>query len=246
MYEFERMVYHCDAGEDGLLKLDSAAAMLMDCCQFQEYAEVKFRDWLERNHTAVFLSALQLDLLRRPAFREKIRVRVDIYDCKSIYGFRRITMRGENGELLMVANGIGCFFNFSTGKAVKLPENIEDYLTIDPVSETEPMEVLPRKIIQPAEDGIELEPFKVMRSDLDLNRHLTSARYLAVAEDRLPEDFRYDRVRIEFKHQVKCGETILPVLYRKNPETALIILKNSAGLLNALVEFSRRDPAGTC
>ena len=240
MYEFERTVYHCDAGADGLLKLDSAAAMLMDCCQFQEYSEVRFREWLERNHTAVFLSSLQLDLLRRPAFREKIRVRVVIYDCKSIYGFRRITMRGENNELLMIANGIGCFFNFATGKAVKLPENIEDYISFDS-AEDDPMEVLPRKIIQPAGEGIALEPFKVMRSDLDLNRHLTSARYFAVAEDRLPADFRYDRVRIEFKHQVKCGETVQPFLYRDNPETALILMQNSAGLLNALVEFSSRE-----
>lgn len=239
MYEFERIVYHCDAGADGLLKLDSAVAMLMDCCQFQEYAETKFSDWLRRNNTAVFLSSLQLDIVRKPAFREKVRVKVVVYDCKSIYGFRRITMRDEHNELLMIANGVGCFFNFSTGKAVKLPDNIGDYLVMDAAEE---MTVLPRRIPLPSGEGVPLEPFRVMRSDLDLNQHLTSAKYLALAEDRLPENFVYDRVRIEFKHQVKCGEQVDSLLYRTGPETLVILLKNSAGLPAALVEFSVRKP----
>ena len=235
MYEFERVVYHCDAGEDGLLKLDSAVAMLMDCCQFQEYSETRFCDWLRRNRTAVFLAYMQLDIFRRPAFREKIRVKVVIYDCKSIYGFRRISMRDEKNELLMISNAIGCFFNFSTGKAVKLPDNIGDYLTFDPAEE---MDALPRKIAQPSGLGIPLEPFKVMRSDLDLNRHLTSAKYLALAEDRLPEGFAYNRVRIEFKHQVKRGELVHPFLYGETPGPLTMQLKNSAGLPSASVEFS--------
>ena len=127
MYEFERIVYYCDVGEDGLLKLDSAVAMLMDCCQFQENSETKFCGWLRQNHIAVFLAYLQLDIFRRPAFGEKVRVKVVIYDCKSIYGFRRITLRDEKNELLMISNGVGCFFNFYVGKAVNLKSRVRSY-----------------------------------------------------------------------------------------------------------------------
>ena len=151
-------------------------------------------------------------------------------------------MRDEKNELLMISNGVGCFFNFYVGKAVKLPDNIGDYLAFEPAEE---MEALPRKIALPCGTGIPLEPFKVMRSDLDMNRHLTSAKYLGLTEDRLPDGFTYNRVRIEFKHQVRLGETVRPFLYRESPDSLTMQLKNSEGLLNALVEFSsmpgRRD-----
>ncbi len=237
MYEFERTVYHCNTGADGLLKLEPAMAMLMDCCQFQEYQETKFCDWLRSTGTAVFLAAIQIDILRRPAFREKLKIKVVIYDCRSIYGFRRITMRDEAGNLCMISNAVGCFFNFQTGKAVRLPDNIEELLPFDPA---EPMEELPRKLALPSGEGELKEPHKVRPSDLDLNQHLNSARYLAIAGDRLPEDFRYDRVRMEFKHQFKCGTLVLPRYYPVEPGRIAVRLDTEEGLPGAVLEFSQR------
>ena len=237
MYEMNRTVYHCATAEDGCLKLHEALAMMMDCCQFQEYAETRFRQWLEEQETAVFLSFIQMDILRRPAFRENLKLKVVIYDCQSIYGFRRITMRDEQDSLCMIANAVGCFFNFRTGRACKLPGNVHEMLTIDPA---EDMECLPRKILLPKEPGIPLPPYTVVASALDQNRHLTSSMYLAAAQDRLPEEYSFDRVRIEFKHQSAKGETLRLAMNETAPGVRLIRLGGQDGQLHAAVEFSKR------
>ena len=237
MQILDRQICHCDCGENGLLKLKAAVAMMMDCCQFQEYAETKFCDFLRKTDTAVFLASLQMNIFRFPAFREKVRVKVVIYDGYSIYGYRRLTIRDEKGELCMIANGIGCFFNFKTAKAVKLPDNIGELITFE---EAEPMDALPRKIPLPVCPGTIAGKVEITASMLDLNGHLVSPEYFSIAQDRLPEDFHFDRVRIEYKQQVKKGTLLEVYLHRTDEKTFVAALRSSEGkVLHALVEFSR-------
>ena len=90
MYQMENEIPFTRSGADGKLKLHEAVAMMADCCQFQEYQEGKFRNYLQENNIAVFLFSMQLDILRMPHFREKVKTAVKIYGCKSIYGLRQM------------------------------------------------------------------------------------------------------------------------------------------------------------
>ena len=233
MYQMNNQIGFTAVASDGKLKLYNAAVLMIDCCQFQEYEEKAFCNFLRERAIAVFLSSLQIDIIRMPAFREKVRTTVKIYDCKSIYGLRRLTVHDESGALCLIANATGAFFDLNAGKAVKLdPE-------LFPVSfdTAEPMECLPRKIPVPREGGVELNTFTVGRSDVDFNGHLTTPVYFAVAADALPEDFFYDRVRVEFKQQAKPGDIIIPELF-VNGSTAVVDLKNGTGQSFAVAEFS--------
>lgn len=222
------------AGTDNCLKLHEAVGMMMDCCQFQEYQEKQFCDYLRTNGIAIFLFSIQIDILRRPEFREKVTTAVKIYGCKSIYGLRRLTMRDEADELCMIANATGAFFDIRQGKALKL-DPADFGVSYD---EAEPMECLPRKIPIPKEEGRTGQPFLVTRSVLDPNGHLTSAMYFAIAEDALSSDIRYDRVRMEFKKQVKPGQTVIPVLFTTAESKTIVDLQDEEGFSCAVAEFS--------
>ena len=238
MHEMERTVYYCDCGEDGNLKLKAAVAMMMDCCQFQEYAETKFCHWLRCNDIAVFLSSLQMTVYRFPAFRENLKVKVVIYDAHSIYGYRRLTIRDEAGNLCMIANGIGCFFNFRTERAVKLPENLGELLTFD---EAEEMDCPPRKIPLPSDPGEKVAEVEITRSMLDPNGHLTSPEYFAISGDFLPEEFCYNHTRIEYKTQVKKGTCLEVYLHKPEENTIVMALRSNEGkVLHALVEYKNK------
>ena len=93
MYMMKTEIPFTRAGKDNKLKLHEAVGMMMDCCQFQEYQEKKFCDYLRTNEIAIFLFSIQIDILRWPEFRENVTTAVKIYGCKSIYGLRRLTMR---------------------------------------------------------------------------------------------------------------------------------------------------------
>ena len=234
MYEMKTEIPFTRTGPDQKLKLFEAVGMMMDCSQFQEYQERNFWNYLRSNQIAIFLFSIQIDIFRRPEFREKVSTAVKIYGCKSIYGLRRLTIRDEAGELCMISNATGAFFDLRENKALKLdPANFG--VAYD---EAEPMECLPRKIPVPPCPGTENRTFAVTRSTLDPNGHLTSAMYFAAAADALAPEYRFNRVRMEFKRQVKPGEILTPVRFDAGNEVAVVDLRGADGNSCAVAEFS--------
>ncbi|MBO5668259.1 MAG: hypothetical protein J6S43_03955 [Lentisphaeria bacterium] len=234
MYQMENEIPFVSAGADKRLKLHEAVTMMMNCCQFQEYQEQEFCRFLRENHLAVFLFSIQIDIFRMPEFREKVTTAVKIYGCKSIYGLRRITMLDEAGKLCLIANATGAFFDLEAGKAVKLDTD-KIALKFD---EAEKMECLPRKIPMPQMQGIIRPSFTATPSFQDPNGHLTSPVYFAVAADALPENFIYNRVRVEFKQQITAGRIILPVCYPLDEKSVVIDLRAGDGKSYATAEFT--------
>ena len=235
MYEMENVVPFTRTGRDGKLKLHEAAAMMMDCCQFQEYQEEAFCRFLRTRQLAVFLFSIQVDILRMPSFRERVRTAVRIYGCKSIYGLRCITIKDEEGRICLISNATGAFFDLRAGKAIKLvPEELG--VKFD---EPEPMECLPRKIPVPLSGGLERPGFAVTPSFQDPNGHLTTPAYFAAAADALPEGCTFNRVRLEFKKQAKPGEIVRPVFYDVADERRTVVdLRGEGDLSCAVAEFT--------
>ena len=234
MYEMRTQIPFTRAGTDNKLKLHEAVGMMMDCSQFQEYQEKNFCEYLRSHDIAIFLFSIQIDIVRFPEFREQVNTAVKIYGCKSIYGLRRITMRDEAGKICLISNATGAFFDLRQGKALKIDPTVFGVK----YDEAEPMECLPRKIPIPAVSGKRCAPFTVTRSVLDPNGHLTSAWYFAVAEDALDPDFAFNRVRMEYKKQIKPGETVTPVRFDTGNGTTAVELRDGEGSSCAVAEFS--------
>jgi len=234
MYEMKTEIPFTRTGPDQKLKLHEAVGMMMDCSQFQEYQEKNFWNYLRSNQIAIFLFSIQIDIFRRPEFREKVTTAVKIYGCKSIYGLRRLTIRDEAGKLCMISNATGAFFDLRQGRALKIDPS--DFGVA--YDEAEPMECLPRKIPVPSENGIPCAPVAVTRSMLDPNGHLTSAMYFAIADDALPADLKYNRVRMEFKKQIKPGDSVTPVRFETVAGAVVVDLRDGSGASCAAAEFS--------
>ena len=79
---------------------------------------------------------------------------------------------------------------------------------------------------------------EVKRSLLDPNGHLSSPHYFSIAADVLPEDFSWNRVRLEYKQQAKSGELILPVLYTLPDGKVVVNMRSESGTAYAVAEFS--------
>ena len=234
MYEMQTQIPFTRTGTDHKLKLHEAVGMMMDCCQFQEYQEKNFCEYLRANDIAIFLFSIQIDIVRFPEFRENVKTAVKIYGCKSIYGLRRITMRDEAGKICLISNATGAFFDLRQGKALKLDPTVFGVK----YDEAEPMECLPRKIPFPAVPEVECPPFTVTRAVLDPNGHLTSAWYFAIAEDALTPGFTFNRVRMEYKRQIKPGETVTSVRFDAGNDLSVVELRDAVGNSCAVAEFS--------
>ena len=234
MYEMKNELAFSQCGADGRLKLHEAVAMMMNCCQFQEHQETGLKKYLQENGIAIFLSSIQIDIFRLPSFRENVSTAVKIYGCQSIYGLRRLTMHDEAGNLCLIANATGAFFDLNALKAVKV-DPADFNVKLD---EAEPMECLPRKIPVPQNTGTAMPAFEVKRSLLDPNGHLSSPYYFSIATDVLPEDFVWNRVRLEYKQQAKSGKLVLPVLHTLPDGGIVVDMQSENGISYAVAEFT--------
>jgi acyl-ACP thioesterase len=102
------------------------------------------------------------------------------------------------------------------------------------------MNYLPRKIDLKdiAQEACEtVSEVRVQRSMLDMFGHMNNSQYAILAADALSPDDTYNQVRIEYKQQAKCGDSIFIKRAVCNDRT-VICLENEAGAMFAVTEFS--------
>ena len=154
---------------------------------------------------------------------------------KSTYGMRNTIMYDEDGQPLIACYGGGATVNRQTGKPEAIPK---DLLAIYPLGQKyEGMEYLPRKISLPKDLEPEIfDEIPVHRYHIDVNRHMNNARYLDVAEDYLPENFKIHQMRAEYKQQARLNDVICPARAVDENKTT-VLLNDQKGEPYAVVEF---------
>ncbi len=205
MYEMQRVVTSSDCDQNGIQSVVSVVTMMQDCSGLWIESEPVVFDWLQREHLALVITSRQLDIYRRPLYRERLRVRTQVYQLKGPLGYRNTMLLDEQGATVACCWCTGPFIDLAAGKMVKPPQDVHDSMKIDPKVD---MEYLPRRIAMPQEGFEQLDPVSVRPSDIDYYRHVNNAQYVRMACDILPEGFEFNRLRIEYKHQAKLGMDI--------------------------------------
>ena len=81
--------------------------------------------------------------------------------------------------------------------------------------------------------------FRVLKRDIDTNKHMNNVKYLEYAEEVLPEDFQVKEFKIHFRHAAYLGDKLF--LYgMQNAEKGCVnaIFKNEAGEICTYIQFS--------
>ena len=236
MFQIERTVAISDTAPGGLLRLSHALDYLLECECFQMDSEDDFSVYLRRNGIAVFLAFRQVEIVRLPAYGEHLTIRTNVYDCKNFFGFRNTTIYDAQGNICVLCAAIGAFVDRASGRPGKVPAQIVRDLRFDAPL---PMEYLSRKIALPAREPELLAPFRVKEHQADMVGHFNSTRSFDETMDCLPADFRFNRLRLEYKAQARPGDLITPALYRDTPapDGLTFTLSNESGLCTVF-EFS--------
>ena len=93
-----------------------------------------------------------------------------------------------------------------------------------------------RRIILPKTEGEVLEPIKVLRADIDYNKHLNNANYVRMAMELLPEDYVVSGLRVEYRVAAKLGEMLVPTIYKN--DNVIIVSLSIGEDVSAIIEFS--------
>ena len=221
----------CDS--EGKLKLYSALQMMQDCSEMWIDSEPQVKDYFTRENMAQLLASRQVEIVRVPDFKEELTVTTSVYGMKPMFGFRNTFIYDAEGKPCYRTWSMGAFVDKANGKLKRVDDAVAGSLLIEPQLE---MNYKDRRIILPKTEGEVLEPVKVMRADIDYNKHLNNANYVRMAMELLPEDFEIKGLRVEYRVAAKLGDMLVPTIYKHD---GVIIVSLSIGEdVSAIIEFS--------
>jgi acyl-ACP thioesterase len=234
LYRVNQRVCASHTNGEGALKLVSALDMMQDCSQMWLESEPELGRFFGESGIAQMLVSRQADIRRMPVYGERLTVETRVYGCKGLLGYRNTVIYDEQGGPCVVSWSTGAFVNLETGRPEKLPAGIIAGLRFDPKFD---MEYLGKKISLPEGPAEKLSALGVSRNDIDFNRHMNNARYVQIAVELLPGDFRPRRFRIEYKSPAKYGDSLYPE--RSAGEGVVFLRLNDAeGRPYAVMEFN--------
>ena len=210
MYTLNYKVTTSTCDSEGKLKLYSALQMMQDCSEMWIDSEPTARKFFSDNNMTQLLATRQVEIMRVPRFKEDLTVTTSIYEVMPMYGFRNTFIRNAQGQPCYRTWSMGAFVDLATGKLARLSEDAIASLTLEPKQE---MNYRGRRIILPKNEGTKLEPVRVLRADIDYNRHMNNANYVRIAMELLPEDLEVSDMRVEYRIAAKLGDLLTPTLY---------------------------------
>ena len=232
MYSLNYKVTTSTCDSEGKLKLFSALQMMQDCSEMWIDSEPQVKEYFARENMAQLLASRQVEVMRVPNFKEELTVTTSVYGMKPMFGFRNTFIYDADGRPCYRTWSMGAFVDKATGKLKRVDDAVANTLLIEPQLE---MNYRDRRIILPKGGGEAFAPIKVMRADIDYNRHVNNANYIRMAMELLPEDFEIKELRVEYRVAAKLGDTLTPTVYRI--DDGFVIALSIGNEVSAIVEF---------
>jgi acyl-ACP thioesterase len=151
-----------------------------------EHLRMGTRDFA-RQGLAWVLSRFTMRLVRRPRWRETLRVHTSVPAREKLYFHRDFFLTDADGGELARASSLW----FAIDAARRRPRRTASYAGHVVVTEYADLLGTPEKLEPPAA-GEPAATFRVRYHDLDLNGHLTSSRYLDWVLDSFPGELHRD------------------------------------------------------
>ena len=249
MYSLTYKVTTSTCDSEGKLKLYSALQMMQDCSEMWIDSEPEVKNYFLQQNMAQLLATRQVEIIRVPDYKEELTVTTSVYGMKPMFGFRNTfiydaqgnPMFGFRNTFIYDAQGKPCYKTWSmgafvdkvAGKLKRVDDATIQSMKLDPQLE---MNYKDRRIILPKTEGEVQEPIKVLRADIDYNKHLNNANYVRMAMELLPEDFVVSGLRVEYRVAAKLGDCLTPTIYKI--ADGIIVSLSIGNEVSAIIEFT--------
>ncbi len=234
MYSLKYKVTTSTCDIEGRLKLYSALQMMQDCSEMWIDSEPGVKQYFADQNMAQLLATRQVEIIRVPEYKEELTVTSTVYDMKPMFGFRNTFIYDAQGNPCYKTWSMGAFVDKVAGKLKRVDQATIDSMNLEPQKE---MNYRDRRIILPKQGGDILEPVKVLRADIDYNKHMNNANYVRMAMELLPESMAVRGMRVEYRVAAKLGDILTPTMYQI--DDGFIVSLSVNGEVSAIVEFTR-------
>ena len=234
MYSLNYKVTTSTCDSEGRLKLYSALQMMQDCSEMWIDSEPTVKRFFAEQNMAQLLVSRQVEIIRRPEYKEELTVTTSVYGMKPMFGFRNTFIYDADGNPCYRTWSMGAFVDKTTGTLKRVDDETITSMNLESQLE---MSYRDRRIILPKEGGELADPIKVLRSDIDYNKHVNNANYVRMAMELLPEDFRIKGLRVEYRIAAIQEDTLIPTIYHVGGRI-IVSLSTEKGV-STIVEFEQ-------
>ena len=200
------------------------------------------------SNTSWVLSRLSIDIIRMPGVNQSYRLLTWVESVNRIYSERLFELKDtETGETVAWAHTVWMAIDMDSRR----PTDLTCHKALVDVINDRPFGGVKGGKLQPVHDGAEGYDYRFKVSDIDVNRHVTTRRYIDLITDLWPlEKYMADRVtrfEIAFKHEARYDQESLTLM---EPSAAVEgaydaeIRVGDTSCALARISFSHRDMSG--
>lgn len=204
IYEYKARIRYDEVDSKGNLTEMAMLNLFQNCSTFQSEDLGIGVEYLHKNHTAWVLSSWQMHIVKMPEFCEEITVQTWSCGIRKALGNRNYRILDSKGDTLCVADSLWAYIDTDTLNMVPAPKEQIELYGVSPALELPKMQ---RKILIP-DDAREGESVEVKSYFIDTNNHVNNGKYVMIASEYIPDDFKTVDIRAEYKKSAVLGDII--------------------------------------
>ena len=193
----------------------------------------------DETHLNWLLLDWELEVLKRPRYGQVLDIHTWSRGIEKFYAFRDFEVYDEENNLCAIATSKWLLVDSKTEKIARVEPEIADRYQ----SETEKAVFKDKKIekIKEPKEYISEVTYTTRRRDIDVIGHMHNLNYLYLAYEALPEEEYnkrpFNHVRIQYKNQIKLGETVKCKYVKENGENVVVIKSEDDKTLHAIIKL---------
>ena len=235
----------------GNLATDIAILKMLEEIAEQNSFEVGYGlENLAETNAAWLLLDWQVEIIKRPKYKEKITVETWSRKMERCYGFRDFEIYNQQNELIVKGTSKWVLVDIEKRRPIRIDEEVNKKYAVYNDKGYNVFENEIEKIEELKEEELNfVKKYEIQRRDIDVNRHMNNIAYLEVAYEILPDEVytenTFKNIRITYKKELKYGE-IVDCYYTNKNDKHIITFKSdeNAGAgpvatqkVNAIIEL---------
>ncbi len=163
---------------------------------------------LAANGTLWVLSRCAFEMKRYPRLTEEYSLTTWVEAYNRYFSERNFEIRGENSEVIGYARTIWVSIDLDTRR----PANLDGFGFLQEVVFDKECPIDKQGKLRPIDPPQMCHPYRFQVSDIDVNRHVNSSRYVELIINQLDlttyDKFYVSRFEIEYRHEAHYGDEV--------------------------------------
>lgn len=195
---------------------------------------------IPQTHLTWLLLDWRLQVIRRPNYGEKIKVKTWSRHALKCYAFRDFEVCDEKENIIAIASSKWVLVDTEKEKIIRVSDEVLQ--SYKPEIGKKVFEDEQFDKIQEPETAEKEVIYTVRRADIDVNNHMHNLNYLDLANEALPEEVYkngdLNSVRISYKKEIKLGDTVKCKYSFENEKHIITIKSEDEKIIHAIIELN--------